>query len=83
MRKILVSLIPGVVASLVACGPKPGPAPIVLLDVPLDSRAEREFVAALIEQSPEALATVPDGDPFARALASAICAMSRGVSQTP
>ena len=40
--------------------------PIVLLDVPLDSRAEREFVAALVNRAPEALATVPDGDTFAR-----------------
>ena len=39
--------------------------PILLLDVPLDSRAEQEFVAALIEKSPEVLATVPDGDAFA------------------
>src|SRR3989441_2997081 len=36
--------------------------PIVLLDVPLDSRVEREFVAALATRSPAILATVPDGD---------------------
>jgi hypothetical protein len=36
--------------------------PIVLLDVPLDSRAEREFAAALIAGSPDVLATVADGD---------------------
>ena len=35
--------------------------------VPIDSRAERELVAALVERSPEVLATVPDGDRFARA----------------
>src|SRR3981081_2110124 len=35
--------------------------PIVLLDVPLDSRVEREFVAALAARSPAILATVPDG----------------------
>jgi ATP-dependent helicase/nuclease subunit B len=40
--------------------------PIVLLDVPLDSRAEQEFAAALIARSPDVLATVPDGDLFAR-----------------
>jgi hypothetical protein len=40
--------------------------PIVLLDVPLDSRAEREFVGALVARAPETLATVPDGDQFAR-----------------
>jgi ATP-dependent helicase/nuclease subunit B len=39
--------------------------PIVLLDVPLDSRAERDFVAALIARSPAVLATIPDGDLFA------------------
>ena len=39
--------------------------PILLLDVPLDSRAEQEFVAALVHQSSDALATVPDGDRFA------------------
>src|SRR3989475_6143102 len=41
--------------------------PMLLLDVPLDSRAEGEFVAALIERSPDILATVPDGDDFALA----------------
>jgi ATP-dependent helicase/nuclease subunit B len=40
-------------------------SPIVLLDVPLDSRAEREFVRALITGAPEVVATVPDGDQFA------------------
>ena len=39
--------------------------PILLLDVPLDSRAEQEFAAALIACSPDVLATVPDGDVFA------------------
>ena len=36
--------------------------PIVLLDVPLGSRVEREFVAALATRAPELLATVADGD---------------------
>jgi hypothetical protein len=36
--------------------------PIVLLDVPLDSAAEREFVSALARRSPQMLATVPHGD---------------------
>ncbi|MBZ5560437.1 MAG: exodeoxyribonuclease V subunit gamma [Acidobacteriia bacterium] len=45
--------------------------PIVLLDVPLDSRAEQEFAAALVSRSPDALATAPGGDHFAlRALAA-------------
>jgi len=39
--------------------------PILLLDVPLDSRAEQEFAAALIARSPDVFATVPDGDSFA------------------
>jgi hypothetical protein len=39
--------------------------PIVFLDVPLDSLAEREFVGALVVRAPEALATVPDGDRLA------------------
>ncbi|MCU1384751.1 MAG: ATP-dependent nuclease, subunit [Acidobacteria bacterium] len=39
--------------------------PMLLLDVPLDSRAEQEFAAALIARSPDVLATVPDGDIFA------------------
>ena len=41
--------------------------PLVLLDIPLDSRAERAFVGALVARSPETLATVPDGDDRARA----------------
>jgi CRISPR/Cas system-associated exonuclease Cas4 (RecB family) len=36
--------------------------PLVLLDVPIDSQAEQELLAAMIGSSPEALATVPDGD---------------------
>jgi CRISPR/Cas system-associated exonuclease Cas4 (RecB family) len=37
-------------------------APLLLLDVPLDSRAEFEFVGAVIDASPDALVTVPFGD---------------------
>jgi ATP-dependent helicase/nuclease subunit B len=36
--------------------------PMLLLDVPLDSRAEQEFAAALIAAAPDVLATIPDGD---------------------
>ena len=36
--------------------------PMVLLDVPLDSSAERAFAGALIGRSPDVLATVPEGD---------------------
>ncbi|MBI3401608.1 MAG: PD-(D/E)XK nuclease family protein [Acidobacteria bacterium] len=44
---------------------------ILLLDVPLDSRAEQEFVSALVGRSPDVLATAPAGDHFAlRALAA-------------
>jgi ATP-dependent helicase/nuclease subunit B len=39
-----------------------GSLPLVLLDVPLDSVIEREFVAALTRRAPDVLATVPDGD---------------------
>lgn len=35
---------------------------IVLLDVPIDSAAERDFVRALLDASPDALLTIPDGD---------------------
>ena len=40
--------------------------PIVFLDVPLDSRAERAFVGALVSRSRHGFATLPDGDDFAR-----------------
>jgi CRISPR/Cas system-associated exonuclease Cas4 (RecB family) len=40
--------------------------PIVFLDIPLDSRAERAFAAALVARAPDALATLPQGDEFAR-----------------
>ena len=36
--------------------------PMVLLDVPLDSNAERAFAGALVRRSPAVLATVPEGD---------------------
>ena len=41
--------------------------PLVLLDVPLDSSAERAFVRALVKRSPSVLATVPGGDDGAAA----------------
>src|SRR3981189_3272301 len=43
-----------------------GRVPRRLLGVPLDSRAVQEFAAALIARPPDVLATVPDGDVFAR-----------------
>ncbi|HEX7798154.1 MAG TPA: PD-(D/E)XK nuclease family protein [Vicinamibacterales bacterium] len=36
--------------------------PLVLLDVTIDSRAEQDFVQAMIEPASTGLATVPDGD---------------------
>jgi CRISPR/Cas system-associated exonuclease Cas4 (RecB family) len=36
--------------------------PMLLLDVPIDSRAEQELVEVLASTSPDLLATVPDGD---------------------
>jgi len=54
--------------------------PLVLLDVPLDSRAERDFVAALVERSPRALATVPHGDVFAR---EALAALGAAMEMAP
>src|SRR5262249_26004257 len=41
--------------------------PLLLLDVPLDSRAEQEFAAELIAVSPDVLATVPEDDRVALA----------------
>ena len=38
------------------------PGPLVLLDVPLTTAAERDFVAALLARASAALATVPAGD---------------------
>ena len=40
--------------------------PLVLLDVPIDSRAEQAFVQVLIERASAALATIPDEDMRAR-----------------
>ncbi|HSP97092.1 MAG TPA: PD-(D/E)XK nuclease family protein [Candidatus Dormibacteraeota bacterium] len=37
--------------------------PLLLLDVPLDSRCERDFAARLVEAAPRTLATVPAGEP--------------------
>ena len=69
----------GLLTLCAGCGPKPDarlgrelktttppPAYAAAKDVPLDSRAEQEFAAALIARSPDVLATVPDGDSFAR-----------------
>jgi CRISPR/Cas system-associated exonuclease Cas4 (RecB family) len=36
--------------------------PLVLLDLPIESSVEREFVAALIESATDVLATIPSGD---------------------
>ena len=42
-------------------------APVILLDVPITTVAERELLAALLDRAPAALATIPAGD--ARTLA--------------
>ncbi|MBI2833898.1 MAG: PD-(D/E)XK nuclease family protein [Acidobacteria bacterium] len=41
--------------------------PLLLLDVPIESAAEERFIAALVAQSPHALATLAFGDELARA----------------
>ncbi len=46
--------------------------PLFLLDVPIDSAAERELVAALAACSPDVFATVPEGDHVARAALSSM-----------
>src|SRR5439155_7625189 len=46
--------------------------PMVWLDVPLDSRAEQAFAAALVERSPSAIATIPEGDDFAARAVTAL-----------
>jgi ATP-dependent helicase/nuclease subunit B len=53
--------------------------PVLLLDIPMDSRAERELVGALVERSPEIVATIPDGDRFAR---EALIALGGTVEQS-
>jgi ATP-dependent helicase/nuclease subunit B len=57
--------------------------PILLLDVPIDSRAERELVAALVERSPDVLATIPDGDRFAREALFALADRPGDASRAP
>jgi CRISPR/Cas system-associated exonuclease Cas4 (RecB family) len=46
--------------------------PIVLLDVPLDSASDTEFVGAIAARTPAMLATVPDGDTVTESAFSAI-----------
>ena len=58
--------------------------PVVLLDVPLDSRAERELVAALVARAPDVLATVPHGDqPACDALAAMGAAIDLRADSAP
>ena len=54
--------------------------PIVLLDVPLESRAEQEFAAALVAASPDVLATVPGDD---RAALDALTAIGATLTTIP
>jgi ATP-dependent helicase/nuclease subunit B len=53
---------------------------LVLLDVPLDSVIEREFVAALTRHAPDVLATVPDGD---HVPADTLAALGARVEEVP
>jgi ATP-dependent helicase/nuclease subunit B len=46
--------------------------PIVLLDVPLDSRSDAGFIEAIAARAPDVLATVPDGDTVTESALSAI-----------
>ena len=52
------------IAAINAASPEPPLAklPIVMLDCPLESRLERDFVAALAARVPAILATAPEGD---------------------
>jgi ATP-dependent helicase/nuclease subunit B len=54
--------------------------PVVFLDVPLDTKAEREFVAAMASRTPDMLATFPDGDV---ATAAAFAALGAALEQRP
>ncbi|HEY7288039.1 MAG TPA: PD-(D/E)XK nuclease family protein [Vicinamibacterales bacterium] len=54
--------------------------PLLLLDVPLDSRAEQEFVGALASASPEMMATVPHDDVSALAALGALGASPETVA---
>jgi hypothetical protein len=56
--------------------------PMVLLDLPLDSRAEQAFVGALGAQAVEVLATAPAGDEFAEAALIALGAKVEVVPDT-
>src|SRR5258707_1268777 len=57
-----------------------GELPLLFRDVPLDSRAEQEFAAALVARSHDGLATVPDGDAFAK---TALVALGGAVEERP
>jgi hypothetical protein len=57
--------------------------PLLLLDVPLDSRAEGELLAALVDRSPDVFATVPDGDDFALAQFARLDADVSNVPEPP
>jgi ATP-dependent helicase/nuclease subunit B len=52
------------------------PGPLLLLDVPLTTGAERDFVAALVERASAVLATVPSGDARTLALLPGVFARS-------
>lgn len=64
-------------------GLAPASAALLLLDVPLRSRAERDLVEALVEKAPAALAVVPTGDERALELASAALGVTKREEHVP
>jgi len=64
-------------------GLAPASAALLLLDVPLRSRAERELVEALVEKAPAALAVIPTGDERALELASAALDVTKREEHVP
>ena len=60
-----------------------GRGALLLLDVPLRSRAERDLVEALVEKASAALAVVPTGDDRALELASAALGVTKREEHAP
>jgi CRISPR/Cas system-associated exonuclease Cas4 (RecB family) len=55
------------------------PMPLLLLDVPFDSEIETGFLRALIEQSPQAMITLPAGDVTAASRVEALGVQIRAI----
>ena len=58
-------------------------APVLLLDVPITTAAERAFVEALVTRAPEVLATLPAGDSRTESLLPASLAAAIERRETP